>query len=723
MKKHNLFKSVLALVLALVLVATSVSAISVKADETPTAPAKVEGTQYDPLTDTITNTSKTIIYVLKKEKDNTIKAGAECFEAAANAKVSLTTDLNVKGTTKDVYLYVCDKEFEAEGKSIQANMVIKAQAAKKVVGTVDYTKSDDTSSVAVLGATATDANKKAIESVTVLWSAEKDGTYAKANESTGGFTGAMLNAKLAEGGVIYIKMLGVEGPTGTAVRTSQAYKVKIAKQGKAPKVKLDVKKTTISIKNGLDFGIAFLKEGKTDEYEAVDWFTVLPTLKDATNKATDIIATTQYLPADKKNDTQKKAVLTSTTDTTTKLSFTQSKVKEIALSTIVDLYNKDKADEDKISLSDGFTVAVRTSATDKKPASAVSYNVITGQAEAPQIYTVENVLNYTTIAAAAKLEFKTPTIVNYVSAWKGIGSAAAASTESGVKSDTAAAKYEVAVIKAADLYTSDGAEEPTYELDLSKIDWSTVGWKSIKEGTKLNEKTKTKYALVGKTASDVVLKQSSSEEVDYTKDIFVVIRRAGVKGKTNADTIIASDLLVTRVYKVDKTYVWSIVDEEQALVGEAAENYVIKVKEWDAETKTYEDNGTTISKYIANTVETKEVALTAVEGAKYFDSENTEITKVTFSDTDPVTVTLKSVAKITVNGTAQTGTYYVGAANVAITLPTTPTGKKIGSVKVGTETITDDDNDGVYKIELIDATEITVTVEFVDDTPAVDPGE
>ncbi len=399
MKKFNFSKGLIVGLLTFALSIVAFAAVGASADEAPVAPSAVTAT-YSYESNTITAAQNAVVYVLKQEKGNTIKKGAAATGSITAGQNTSLVDLKVKGTTKDVFLYVCDKEFEAEGK-VDANLVIKAQAAKKIVGKIDYTKADivseeDPNFTKVLSISATDSNKKAIENPACIWSKEIDGTYASSTT----FTGAVL-AKMLEdgGGVIYVKMIGNDSPAQFA---SKAIKVKIAKQAKAPKVKYDAKKDTFALKNGFDFAVAF-KVG--DKYDAaVDtWTTILPVLKDATAKTSEasIVATSSFTPCDKK-------------DANVKANTTQYKFKAISTKTIIAALNS-RTDDHTIANGD-FILAVRKSATAKKPASEITYIEIAAQTKNPIVYTASNVKDQFDVATVADFDkkgFTIGTVANY----------------------------------------------------------------------------------------------------------------------------------------------------------------------------------------------------------------------------------------------------------------------------------------------------------------------
>ena len=302
MKKFNFSKGMIIGLLTLALCLTCFGYVKVSAEEeTPTAPAAV-GATFDADKNELTAEAEAVVYVLKKEKGNVIKAGSTSY--GTTSKKITVEDLGIKSTTKDVYLYICNKEFEADGKSINANFIIKAQAAKKVVATINYAKADKADATDVLSIVATDAKKKEIENPVAIWAAEIDGEFAVATDAEKGFTGAALKTMLDEdGGTIFVKMQGKDGASGTAQFASKALKVKIAKPANAPKVKIDYVKGTVAIKNGFDYCVLTAKGTPNT------WKTILPFNK--SGKAEDsTIDTADFAPAAKPDTAAHKAMFT-----------------------------------------------------------------------------------------------------------------------------------------------------------------------------------------------------------------------------------------------------------------------------------------------------------------------------------------------------------------------------------------------------------------------------
>lgn len=556
MRKTHLLKGLLTGLLALALVICAFGTFSAKAEDAK--PAKPTGTpsavSYNPNTDSLTASADCVIYYVKKATGNAIKTSTANFELK-NAESITLTELGAKATNKDAYFIVVNKAYELDCKDEKANFTVKAQPAKKITGKIDYTKADNAAATDVLSFSAIDANKKAI-TVTpaqLIWSDDGFETV-KANTL---FTGAYLASKLEAGAAIEIKMLGTASP---ATRTSKAVKVKIAKQAKAPTVKLDVKKTTLAIKNGMDFAACTKTTGDDPVYTATTWYTVRPFFKNAT-EAGLIVKTADYTPVSNK-------------DAAAKTTYTKTKIKELTLQAIMDEMNKDIQDDaKKYALGKDFDLMVRVSATEKKPASAATGITIKAQAGAPIIYTKDLVDGEKEIVTSEDGKFKAAEIANYpgtkkdgsndVPATTGFGEAFKIDETAGNKdADDAAAKYEMCVVKSADLAT---------------IDWTTVSWKGIKKGTSITVgKTKTKYTA-GTKPIEATLKAGASNVSEADSETLLLIRRAGVKGKTAGDCTQASAYLKTWVIKDGKKYIW----KTEKSVGDKAYKYTIKFQRYN----------------------------------------------------------------------------------------------------------------------------------------------
>lgn len=634
MKHFKLMKGVLACLLSLALVVTCFTSVGAKAEETSgsgtatvTKPDPVTAT-FDWSTNTISAGSEAVVYVLKAKTGNAIKKGAKSASLSkvdkSNPVVYAATmaDLGIKKAKKEVYLYVCSKEFEEAETNITANLVIKAPAAKKVTGTIDYTKADGTSATFnVISATAVDDKKAAIKDPEIWWSTEAEGTYYPVNSATTsttrkyadgktyapeGFDGKTLNEMLAAGGgTIYIKMAGTSSKDGDPQFGSQAVKVKIAKQAKASKIKLDAKKDTLSLKNGFDFG--YVTKDAKGEVTDIKWFTILPQLKTAAVKtaAASIVPTTAYTPLTKKDSNAGKEVTSESGDKS--YSYTAYKFKALSIDTIIDTFtNNKKADgtDDSLGPVDGkYYIAVRKSATEKKPASAYDIIELAVQSDKPLVYTQDNVAGQYLVATSADFD-KKGIIVGTIAPNPGLLSTSGAPAGSGepatsgydtsfelvtkapagqviVGADTNGTSYEYAILAQKDLVATGE----------KAIDWSTIAWKKLDPAkTKITSKFKTKYSLIDgtKTTAQLTTESGKAESsgsganipADYsTVKNFLVIRRAG----DSKSAVRASNCIYLYVAKEGKAYnLYSTVAN-----GKEADKYIIKFVKY-----TQNDDGT-----------------------------------------------------------------------------------------------------------------------------------
>ncbi len=606
MKKFNFSKGLVIGLLTMALCLTCFGVAKVSA----AAPAGVSAT-YDPATDKIT-VPACQLFILKAEKDNVLKKGAtgKVLEAGSYK----LADLGIKSTTKDTYLYFCAETeiTDDDGVKVNSNLTLKAQAAKKISGVINYTKADTPAATDVLSAVVTDKDKKEIKNPVIYWW-DGDAEHDWAASTT--FTGEKLASMLEAGGTIYIKQLGTANQF-----SSKAVKVKIAKQAKAPKIKLDVKKDTLALKNGFDFGIAALKDGTEDEYTYSDWQTILPALKDATitKSADSIVATAGYTPVDKKN-------------ANAKTSYTQYKFKSIAVADVFE----------KLGQTKKFTLAVRKSATEKKPASAVQVMELDVKAEAPLVYTQDKVKDQYLVGSVAKADYATKGIVigdikNFPGtltvgeaiAVKGFWNTFDVVTE-GVKegtADGAAASYEYCVVKQAD-YVATGDKA---------INWTTVAWKKITPGkSKISEKLKTNYNLVGGTKVTAELK-AVAEPANFTAGTTVptgvnmlLIRRAGTKTGVRA----SAEVKLYVVSDSKNTYLYSTSD----CFADQAEKYTIQFATYKYTANDATKTGWFVDDKIAKVegyFKADDAAeVPALDGADYFvGTEATSGAKLTFEE-------------------------------------------------------------------------------------------
>lgn len=507
------------------------------------------------------------IYVLKSEKGTKYKSAkmysfvdSECY------KWHDMSELGIKPSNKkDVYLFEIG-EYDYKGKewdlkapeTLDANFVIKAPEASKVTGVIDYTQADFPDSTTVLSITALDNAKREIKNPTCEWCQNIDGTYKPSSEFTGAELARMLKDSVTE---IYVRMPGKNMENGVAYFASKPAKVKIAKPAKAPKLKIDVTKDTVGISNGYDYAIVFSDDnGKT--FSDPEWHTILPYLKTAKIKTLDdsIVYISQYKPVNKNSYEARNDY--------GKVSFTSFKVKSL---TFAEMFEYAWCDEHYIECY----IALRKSATLKKPASEISYTYIPEQTEAPIVFTESNVdrqYRVTTSSEFGKKGFLIGTIENYngYAGTEGFADSFKLTSQPDEDADKNPAKYESVVVNVK---------------DLANIDWKTVKWKKLDPAkTKINSKLKTKYSTYTQTGITATLSAGAApneyeEKVDAgryeyrgvyysnnwnhqsvrnyelkipsTVSTVLLIRRAGVKGQA---PVRASEYIALFVIKNGSNY-------------------------------------------------------------------------------------------------------------------------------------------------------------------------
>ncbi len=507
------------------------------------------------------------IFVLKSEKGTKYKSAKmysfvdrECYNWHD------LSELGIKPSNKkDVYLFEIG-EHDYKGKewdlkapeTLDANFVIKAPEASKVTGVIDYTQADFPDSTTVLSITALDNAKREIKNPTCEWCQNIDGTYKPSGEFTGAELARMLKDSVTE---IYVRMPGKNMENGVAYFASKPAKVKIAKPAKAPKLKIDVTKDTVGIPNGYDFAIVYSGDnGKT--FSEPRWFTVLPYLKTAKIKTLyeSVVRISFYKPVDKNSYEARNDY--------GKVSYTSFKVKELTFAEMFELAGYEE------SYLECY-IALRKSATLKKPASEVSYTYIPEQTESPIVFTESNVdrqYRVTTSSEFDKKGFLIGTVENYngYAGTEGFADSFKLTSQPDEDADKNPAKYESVVVNVK---------------DLANIDWKTVKWKKLDPAkTKINSKLKTKYSTYTQTGITATLSAGSApneyeEKVDAgryeyrwvyynnnwnhqsvrnyelkipsTVSTVLLIRRAGVKGQA---PVRASEYIALFVIKNGSTY-------------------------------------------------------------------------------------------------------------------------------------------------------------------------
>jgi hypothetical protein len=615
MKKFNLSKGLIVGLLTFALSIVAFATVGASADEaaeaTPTKSAAVAA-EYNAADDTVTAGSNAYVYVVKAASGNKIKAGTAAAGQMEANKIKIA-DLGIKGTKKDVFLYVCDKEVEVE-ETVAANLTIKGNA-NKVVGAIDYTQADSADSLKVLSAYYVDKSTKKqvdIASEKLYWSADQETWYlansnavttrkdSKGQATKDGFLGKDLAEMLEAGGLIYVKQVGTSGGSGTAQFGSAVAKVKIAKQAKAPKVKIDVAKDTIALKNGFDFAIVVKNETTKEYTDIYSWKTILPVLKTATisSEGDSIVGgmhgekATAFKPLGKKDANAGKEVKNDG-DTNYYYSYTKYAIKALSIDKLFEIVDLNPAVAG-IQLPDDYKIAVRKSATEKKPASAYSTIDLALKTEAPIVWTESNVKGQFLVASADEFSKKGLTLGeiapfagytgNKVIATTGFdASFKIAEATNDTKDRDEGSVFEYAVVATADYYATGDAA----------IDWTTLKWKKFDPAKlKITEKLSGKYSTVKGTKKTADLKGTASAAITGTEaDAYgrTVNTEAAVKAGTKSLLLVrrqgdkstgkrASEEIVLYVAKENKKYnLYSTVSN-----GVMADKYTVVFFKYDA---------------------------------------------------------------------------------------------------------------------------------------------
>lgn len=616
MKKFNLVKGLVISLMAFALAFAAFGAVSASAEEaaeaTPTKSTAVAA-EYNATDDTVTAGSNAYVYVVKAASGNKIKAGTAAAGQMEANKIKIA-DLGIKGTKKDVFLYVCDKEVEVE-ETVAANLTIKGNA-NKVVGAIDYAQADSADSLKVLSAYYVDKSTKKqvdIASEKLYWSADQETWYlansdavttrkdSKGQATKDGFLGKDLAEMLEAGGLIYVKQAGTDGGA-TAQFGSAVAKVKIAKQAKAPKVKIDVAKDTIGLKNGFDFALVE-KDGTTGEYtNIVNWYTILPVLKTATisTEGDSIVGgqhgekATAFKPLGKKDANAGKEVKNDG-DANYYYSYTKYAFKALSIDKLFEVVDLNYVTAG-IQLPDDYKIAVRKSATEKKPASAYTVIDLALKTEAPIVWTESNVKGQFLVASADEFSKKGLTLgeIAPFAGYTGTNPLAIATTgfdstfkiaeaSDSIKGRDEGSAFEYAVVSTADYYATGDAA----------IDWTTLKWKKFDPAKlKITEKLSGKYSTVKGTKKTADLKGTASAAITATEtDAYgrTVNTEAAVKAGTKSLLLVrrqgdkstgkrASEEIILYVAKENKKYnLYSTVSN-----GVMADKYTVVFFKYDA---------------------------------------------------------------------------------------------------------------------------------------------
>lgn len=294
---------------------------------------------------------------------------------------------------KPVYLYFSTTQIDKKTENIAATTKILPVDVKKYTYAFDYYATGSGS--AFISLTYDDSNKKSHELYAKTGAHTTAAPADKADFSLDGETWA--DATGFTGDVLaanYGETVYVRAAGSATTRAGKTLKVKIGKQAEAKPIKIDYNKGTIAIKNGMEYRTA----ASQGAIETAAWKVILPyDKKGGTEKE---VATDNYYAVGKKSATTANR--------------TKEKVKSLPIDGSADIVYQ-----------------VRTAATDKKPASGASeVKVVAAKTAAPTVTGAAIGATGTAISA--------PTIEN-------------------AEGDTATAKYEYCIVKAADAANVDEA--------------------------------------------------------------------------------------------------------------------------------------------------------------------------------------------------------------------------------------------------------------------------
>lgn len=409
MKKLISLKAAFLALAAFVLVGFTTS-IGAKADDEKYTPVKNEDATwtYDAVTDTLNvksaSTGAIYVYSTKTSEPETLKKAAATIKKLDNTtgasiyfvkSGSKKADISI-ALNKAAYLLLSyDAPSTKTGKEATATITINPSAVKsgkltfnyaKVVSVGSITAADFVAPSLVLaddGKTviAADGDKwaPAGEEITVSSTTPIVASleYSLDNQATWKVLSALTAKEIYEQSVAAkpnkfywrVKGTGSSSAAGKAgYRPSKVFTTTIAKQPKAPSVKLDVKKNVLTVKNGLDYQI--VASGAAVNYALASWTTILPYNKSESASATAEKATDTFVVVPKFTED----------DATAKANFTNKKVTGIAVQTILSTSG--------ISTAGGFDVYYRKSATKSAPASAAGNTGVVSTPAAAPTFTV-----------------------------------------------------------------------------------------------------------------------------------------------------------------------------------------------------------------------------------------------------------------------------------------------------------------------------------------------
>lgn len=365
-----------------------------------------------------------------------------------------------------------------------------------------------------------------------------------------------------------------------------------------------------------------------------------------------------------------------------KVSYTSLKVKELTFAELFE--HAGWEDESWIECY----IALRKSATLKKPASEISYTYIPEQTEAPIVFTETNVdrqYRVTTASEFDKKGFLIGTVENYngYAGTEGFADSFKLTSQPDEDADKNPAKYESVVINTK---------------DLANIDWKTLKWKKLDPAkTKINSKLKTKYSTYTQTGITATLSAGSApneyeEKVDAGRNKYrwvyysnnwnhqsvrnyelkipstvstvLLLRRAGVKGQA---PVRASEYIALFVVKNGSTYeLYSTRCNGMVAYPYTVDFYKFKANEAGTGGEFVKDTATESVKGWGLDGDTIKVTFPTITDAKFFSvtESNGKVTtnqalssedgkyEITVDDEEPLTkVIIREYANVTFNVT------------------------------------------------------------------------
>lgn len=401
-------------------------------------------------------------------------------------------------------------------------------------------------------------NKKAFD--TLEWSTDS-ATWYNVYDKDNGFTGERLANLIVSAAAtkinVFFRQSGVSSkgttiPNESSFRPSDATKVAIKSAGKAPSVKLDVKKLpTISVKHKLDYQVVVTgapvdASGKAIAFESIkaenikdtpdpdDWITVLTYNRDGSAKY-PYMPTNEFKTVKMSKDAGEDITKFYTDDETVKKNLPLEKL----LYNTGNLWKKDENDVrynttlDYIDLTKDnqfYVVFVRKSAAPGKPATGYGTIWFEGMPDEP------------------KTEIKAKS-----------GEYVAFDIPSG------SGQYQSTVVSAKDFNPASPSA--------SQIDWTSVSWKNTNGSTmfKAGLKVSNYKTFVNGTAN----KSANASQVAAVGD-YILVRSAGDKNKNT----LPSEYSVYTIKANDKTS--KLITIEAQSFTEAEKSLAVEVKVGDA---------------------------------------------------------------------------------------------------------------------------------------------